>query len=67
MLRIDWNTKIKGSLGSRIVYMLHNCYTLITLLIVIPGMIEASHTEGLIPMWAKHTVGMILFTDELSW
>ena len=42
------------SLGSRIIYMLHNCYKLITLLIVIlyriPRMSDASHVEGLIPV-----------------
>ena len=40
-------------MGSRIHYMLHKCYTLITLLIAIsyriPRMREACHVEGLIP------------------
>ena len=29
-------------------------------------MSEASHVKGLIPMWAKHTVGILLFTNKLS-
>ena len=27
---------------------------------------EASHVEGLFPMWAKHTVGTLLFINMLS-
>ena len=54
---------------SRIVYMLHNCYTLITLLIAIlnriPCISEASRLEGLIPMSGKHTLAILLFTDKL--
>ena len=45
-------------------------YTLITLLIGIlyriARMSEASHSKELIPMWAKHTVGILLFTHKLS-
>ena len=29
-------------------------------------MSEASHIKGLLPMWAKHTVGILLFTNKLS-
>ena len=27
---------------------------------------EASHVEGLIPMWAKHTAGILFFKNKLS-
>ena len=45
------------------------CYTLITLLIaiLILWISGASHVKGLIPMWAKHTVVILLFTNMLSW
>ena len=46
------------------------CYILITLLVTIlyriPWMSKVSHVEGLIPMWVKHTVGILLFTNKLS-
>ena len=47
--------------------MLHNFYTLITLLITIlyriQCMSEASHSQGLID---KHTVGRLLLLNKLS-
>ena len=46
------------------------CYALITLLIKISyrisHMIEACHVEGWIPVWVKHTVGILLFTNMLA-
>ena len=46
------------------------CYGLITLLIAIsnriPRMSEARLVEGLIPVGAKHTVGILLFMNMLS-
>ena len=49
---------------------LFTCYALITLLIAISyrilSMSEACHVKGLIPVWAKHTVGILLFTNMLS-
>ena len=32
----------------------------------IPRMSEAAHVEGLSPLWAKHTVGILLFTNIIS-
>ena len=39
---------------------------LIAILYRIPQMSEASHVEGLKPIYAKHTVGILLFTNKLS-
>ena len=48
--------------------MLHKCYALITLLIIILyrilRMSKASHVKGLIPMGAKHTVGILFSTNN---
>ena len=38
-------------------------YYLFTLII---AMSKASHVEGFIPLWAKQTVGILLFTNMLS-
>ena len=35
--------------------------------ILLIAMSEASHVKGYIPLWAKHTVGILLFTNMLSW
>ena len=64
-IQIKWQTHLLINLFQKL--FLQNQFMFNILFTLLIAMSKVSHVEGFIPIWAKHTVGILLFTKMLSW